>query len=60
MNSDYKVAVKVIDIKDASKNNVSIKDIETEIEVLKELDSPYVMKYIDCEIRDNKYFIVCE
>jgi predicted RNA-binding protein with RPS1 domain len=54
INSEYKVAVKVIDIKDASKNNVSIKDIETEIEVLKELDSPYVMKYIDCEIRDNK------
>jgi len=44
INSEYKVAVKVIDIKDASKNNVSIKDIETEIDVLKELDSPYVMK----------------
>jgi len=40
INSEYKVAVKVIDIKDAGKNNVSIKDIETEIEVLKELDSP--------------------
>jgi len=39
-NSDLQVAVKVIDIKQAKENNVSLEEIKQEVSVLKEIDSP--------------------
>jgi len=39
-NSNLKVAVKVIDIKAAATNNVSLEEIQGEVDVLKGIDSP--------------------
>lgn len=55
-----KVAIKVIDIKTAKQNHVEIDEINQEVNVLKEIDSPYVMKLIDCKIKDGKFYLVCE
>ena len=55
-----KVAIKVIDLKMARKNNMSQSEIQSEVDVLMMIDSPYVMKCLESCTGDDKFYIVCE
>lgn len=50
-----KVAIKVIDLLMASRNNMTYNEIKGEVDVLMEIDSPYVMKCTESEKVDNKF-----
>lgn len=61
LNTDTRVAVKVINLEQAQKNhNINVDDIMTEIELLKELNSPYIMKLTEFKLINGTICLVCE
>jgi len=60
IGTNTKVAIKVIDLQMAAKNNMTFNEIKGEVDVLMEIDSPYVMKCTESERVENKFYIVCE
>jgi len=61
VNTDTRVAVKLVDLALAKKNfQIDEADIKHEIDLLQELNSPYIMKLLESQVSDGKLCLVCE
>lgn len=60
LDSSLIVAIKVIDLKVTSENKNLLKSLENEVELMKKLDSPYVVRLYDTYYTKNHFYLVTE
>lgn len=58
--TDFEVAIKTINIKNAKQNHMSIDQIVNECNILNSIKSPFVMKLVEYKVEGDHLFIICE